>query len=317
VEAAVIIRLSERSDREEILRFVAEMGFNPRDAATWDGLGMVAMTAWEGPRLVGSIPMEPRALQVGGGRCVATVHETVVAVHPEWRNKRVGSRLQEAIFETRPGGAEMVTVFREEPESAAYRWYVRNGFAAVARVDSWFAEELGTSKLGPEFEVRGSAETGACWTEIERLRLEVDGDSVGLIGRGERPLHRWLDCHPYRGRYAFHFVMERARGELGAYALLGVGRMHSETTRADVLEFCVRERGREVSLIRAVLTVAKTYGWRPVRWPLASTDPNTATASAEGFTPAWGFDMLVKPMEGTRLAPCLAKDWRYAGIDYA
>ncbi|HEY8749151.1 MAG TPA: GNAT family N-acetyltransferase [Tepidisphaeraceae bacterium] len=319
----MIIRLSDASDRDVILRFIAEMGFNPRDAATWDSLNMVAMTAWEGSKLIGAIPLEPRILQIGGGSSVKTVHETVVAMHPEWRGRRVGSQLQDAILKERPNDAELATVFREKPESAAYQWYRRNNFSVVVHVESWFADPTAAIGRGDRFELIAASNIGKYWDAIEALRGEAMGAVPGLIGRRWRPLHEWLESHPYHARYAFYIVMRWNGGVLAEYALLGVGKMHSETLRADVLEFCPvndqPERGR--ALIDCVLEAALENNWSPVRWPLATSDPMTQVAADLGFKAQWGFDIMARaltPAAGHLLDTAVkATVWRYAGIDYA
>src|SRR3954470_19961683 len=91
------IRLARPDDRDRILDFIHQMGFNPRDTVTWDTLQMTAMTAWTGDELIGAIPLEPRPLQLAPGNVVTTLHQTAVAVHPDYRGKGIGTRLQRAL----------------------------------------------------------------------------------------------------------------------------------------------------------------------------------------------------------------------------
>src|SRR2546421_690610 len=104
------IRPAQDADRDMLLGFIEEMGFNPRDAATWDGLQMQAMTAWQGDKLIGAIPLEPRPLQAAPGTVVPSIHETVVAIRPEFRGSGIGTKLQQAIFDAPPNNAALVTV---------------------------------------------------------------------------------------------------------------------------------------------------------------------------------------------------------------
>jgi GNAT superfamily N-acetyltransferase len=314
------IRLSDTFDNDRILQFIAEMGFNPRDTLTWNGLNMSAITAWDGSTLVGAIPFEPRLLQIDEERCIPTIHETVVAMRPELRGQGVGSKLQNAIFEMCPEGAELVTVFREEPESAAYRWYQKNGFAPAMHVDSWFSDASDRCTEPAEYELSCAADiTDQQWRAIELLRLH----ELLKPGRIHRLLKFWLQVHPYRSRYSFHMVMQSTGSKLKRYALLGVGNMHSETTRVDVLEFChcdgTPESSRE--LIQCIQACAARNDWKPVRWPLAQSDPLTDIAAAAGFQRQWGFDMLARPLtpSAAELLKVVASTqrWRYAAVDYA
>jgi GNAT superfamily N-acetyltransferase len=318
----VIIRPSEPADRDALLAFIAEMGFNPRDAATWDGLKMLAMTAWDGHDLIGAIPLEPRTLQMESDQWVPIVHETVVAVRPEFRGKGLGSQLQQAIADAPPRGAKLATVFREEPDSPTYRWYASSGFAPVIHVDSWFIDNPSEVATRDDFEFLPAEECDDRWPSIEKIRRQVLSQSPGLLSRRQRPLKPWLEIHPYRSRYAFHFVTVRQGADLSACALVGVGAMHSQTTRVDILEFCVIDNEPALSrqLLDAVITCAARSGWHPIRWPLASSDPLTQIAAEAGFIARWGFDMLAKPLDASarNIMPAIGgSHGRYAGIDYA
>lgn len=121
------MRLARDEEGGKVLAFMEEMGFSPRTPATWHVLKMGAMVAWgKGGEVLGAVPFEPREVKgVGAG---GVWHETCVAVRESLRGGGVGSRLQEALAETaRRRGVSMLSVFREQPESPAYRWYVKCG----------------------------------------------------------------------------------------------------------------------------------------------------------------------------------------------
>jgi GNAT superfamily N-acetyltransferase len=289
------------------------MGFNPRDTITWDGLHMCAMTAWMGERLIGAIPLEPRHLRVSKNDVLRSVHETVVAVDPQFRGSGIGSRLQEAIAQQRPGGARIVTVFREEPSSLAYRWYLKNGFFKAVQIVSWMCEQ--PASIADERAPQIWRAADAPWDEIETARSE---GLIGAVERKSQPLRAWLAVHPYRQKYAFHVVSDGG----GAFALLGVGTMHSQTLRAEVLEFIAKDAESARSLLGAVAAAAVRENWKPIRFPLAINDPNAGVAQSLGFTSGWTFDMLVRPLDpdvtltGSVQGNVRFEEWRYAGIDY-
>jgi len=312
---SIDIRMNRPAERDAILAFVAEMGFNPRDAVTWDGLGMVAMTAWDGGRLIGAIPLEPRPLRVAEGVTAPAAHETVVAVRPEFRSRGIGSAMQAAIFERPPAGARVITVFREEPASAAYRWYVRNGFRAGVHIDSWFCDGRGDS-ADDRVEFFEVADARLPWNWLDDVWRAARRPGGGLVDRTRRPLREWLAVHPYRARYRFGVAVDR--GGAG-YALYGVGSMHSRGERIDVLEVVSAGAGPQTGerLVGALLYCSKRCGASPVRWPLAAGDPDVATATALGFDKRWGFDMLVRPLDAELdLGGGVLAGWRYAGVDY-
>jgi GNAT superfamily N-acetyltransferase len=314
------IRIARKEDRDPILDFIRAVGFNPRDAVTWDGLHMTAITAWASAQLIGAIPLEPRPLQVAPRRVVTTLHQTAVAVHPDYRGRGVGSRLQAALQAEPPVPAELATVFREEPKSAAYRWYVQSGFTAVMHIDSWFLSDPkaddallpppGYEEREPILDASGSLD--ALW------RKAHGGRFAGVVDRTRRPLAPWLAVHPYRSRYQFQLVtLPNKAGDLAGYALLGVGRLHSETIRADLLELIADSPSSRADTVRAVLDAAAANGWQPVRWPIAASDGESVELAAQlGFEKRWGFDLLAKPLNGFSLDGLDFSQWRYASVDY-
>jgi GNAT superfamily N-acetyltransferase len=290
------IRLSTPADRDAILAFIARSGFNPRDEVTWDGLNMIAMTAWLADRLIGAIPLEPRRLRIAGDRTIQTIHETTVSIEAEHRGGGLGSRMQAAIFAQRPFGADRVTVFREDPASSAYRWYQKNGFSPVMNIHSWFCDRPVSNGQPPRLWM--ASDPLAPWAALENQKSP---------GRVDRDLKSWLAIHPYRKRYRFWVVAD----ESGAAALLGVGTMHSQTERADVLQWTAPDADSAGSLLQAICNVAAVKDWRPVRIPLAANDPRTELVKSLGWESRWSFDMLARSISRFDSA-----DWGYAGIDY-
>jgi hypothetical protein len=133
------------------------------------------------------------------------------------------------------------------------------------------------------------------------------GGAGGVISRRHRPLREWLEVHPYLRRYQFHILIVPSAG----YALLGLGKMHSETMRVDVLELCGDEPSE---VLRCVEQFAARHGYRPIRWPLATSDLLREVAQAQKMIPGWDFDMLVRPLKG--MMP-KTENWPYSGTDYA
>ncbi|HWE02106.1 MAG TPA: GNAT family N-acetyltransferase [Tepidisphaeraceae bacterium] len=298
-------------DRDTILAFIERMGFNPRDPITWDGLQMLAMTAWDGCRLVGAIPLEPRVLCVGPGRAITSIHETVVAVDPAYRNGGLGSAMQRSIAERPPAGARIVTVFREEPASPAYRWYLKNGFSKAIEINAWFCEEPNTIAAGALPQTWGVDDPSLPWDQVDRVWRRT---SAGRVDRATRGLQAWLAVHPYRRRYSFHILGDSPNG----FALLGAGAMHSATIRADVLELMPTEINPTAveSLLRAIASRAAHEGWHPVRLPLAGSDSIIPVAQSLHFQPGRSFDLLIRPLGDFAISNEKTAAWRYSGVDY-
>jgi GNAT superfamily N-acetyltransferase len=312
------IRWSRSQDRDAILTFIQQMGFNPRDAVTWDSLKMQAMTAWQGGQLIGAIPLEPRPLRLTPAQSIPAAHETVVAVHPDYRANGLGSAMQQAIFADPSNDARLITVFREDPQSPAYRWYLKNGFSPLMHIDSWFCDPQASPDN--DLEMYRAHDPRIDYEVLHQLWLSATAQSAGFVDRRQRPLDQWLPVHPYRARYQFNILLDRrADRSIAGYALLGVGQMHSPTDRIDILDLVSTDNAPQ-ALITAIQRLSVTKAWHPVRWPLAAQDPNTTIAQQSGFEKKWAFDMLARAISPSDssfiLHPSSLTSWRYAGIDY-
>jgi GNAT superfamily N-acetyltransferase len=312
------IRLARGEERGQILNFIEAMGFNPRDHVTWDALEMFAMSAWQGGQLIGAIPLEPRPLRIAPQQTIWSAHETVVAVHPDHRNQGIGSAMQQDLFTLLAGEAQLVSVFREDPQSPAYRWYLTNGFRPAMQIDSWFHENGRTGGI-PPIDLYDPSDSRVPWDLIEKIWQTARHAGGGFVDRTERPLRSWLEVHPYRHRYEFNLAIERGRqGRQPGYVLYGIGTMHSESARLDILELLSTgdiESTRR--LLDAVLQSHRPKNCTVTRWPLAANDPAAQIARDVGFINKWSFDMLVRPLTAELdLSPEVTAGWRYAGIDY-
>lgn len=318
------IREADEGEIDEVLAFIVANGFNARDRTSWDGLGLRAATAWDGGRLVGAVPYQPRTIELGDGRGLVVAHETTVAVDESRRGHGLGSRLQEHLADARPAGIEALSVYREKPESGAHRWYRANGFEPVVHLTSWFVHDPIARAAGTaaqRLDVAPADEHPAI-DEVAALRAQAFASGGGFVRR-DRPLDELLAVHAYRHRYRFLVgTLAADDGSLRAHCVLGVGKLHSEHDRLDVLEFArhAPDDDESVRLVADDLTaLAAAQRWEPVRWALAEGDPAAAEVRTLGWEPGWDFDHLVRPLHGAPSVPelrALASSWRYQTLDY-
>jgi hypothetical protein len=186
------------------------------------------------------------------------------------------------------------------------------------QIDSWFHEEVRTDGI-PPIDLYDPNDSRIHWDLIEEIWQTARQTGGGFVNRVERPLKSWLAVHPYRHRYHFSLAVERGReGRAPGYVLFGIGTMHSDAPRLDILELLSTGDGEGSRwLLDAVLQSHRPKNCTTTRWPLAANDPNTQLARDAGFINNWSFDMLVRPLTAELdLSPDVTAAWRYAGIDY-
>ena len=289
------IRQATPTDRDDILTFIATMGFHPRSVHTWDTLKMSAVIAVKDDQMMGAVPFEPRTLHLAPGVSVPVLHQTCVAVAPIWRSFGVGHNLQEWTRSLAHSLGCGLTVFREDPSSRAYRWYVDCGFKPVITLDSYFLDVLPTSIT-----------TAAPAELLPPEALPRLPEHPGTFSRSATQAN-FLAAHPYRGRYTLHTVITDS-----GYALLGVGKLHSTTDRADILAL----EGDPPALLPILIATSRHHGWTPLRWTLPRPHPHTAIAASLGMTARWSFDMLASNLDVTHTNDRTAH-WTYRTLDFS
>ena len=308
------LRWAELADQPVLRAFLDRMGFVSRPPETWQALDMSAATAWQGDALVGAIPLEPRRLKLGADCHWRCLQQTTVAVAPELRGQGLGGALQDFLADALAERADAATVFREQPESAGYRWYLANGFRLLQRLWIW----AGTPAAG-------EAEPLACrpWRDaavpldrIEALRRHLSMAGQGLILPCEdRSLADWLPVHPYAAARRFEIAWQ---AEPFAYALLGL----VDGDRLELLEIgCEAQTSEGLhTLLAGLAPLASQRGVGQVRCILAETDREASEALQKlGFEREFAMDLLAKPLgEGPAQQPDSndRAHWRHQAIDY-
>ena len=132
-----------------------------------------------------------------------------------------------------------------------------------------------------------------------------------MVDQRERPLESWIAVHPYRNRYTFDVIPLGERG----YAVIGIGALHSDAARLDVLDLVAANAMDARALLDLCVAYARAREIVTVRVALAEADPHARIAAGLGMTAGWNFDLLIRPID-----PALSFDasgWRYATIDFA
>lgn len=312
MSGGVTLRLARPDEGPRVLRLIADLGFNPRTPETWNALSMGAVCAWEGDDLVGAVPFERRDLLAAPGRILKTAHQTCVGLREPHRGAGLGSRLQDQLALLLRDEVALLTVFREEPTSPAYRWYLKCGFTPAMRIESFFADppaRLASAPATPDplyQHLPHDPVHPVIAAALERLaddRLKSPGHLISPSMR------HWLAHHPYKGRYRFEWVI----GPSGA-VLLGIGRMHSSTDRVDVL--AMTRTPDPLPLLTQTAHLAATHGWTPLRWAVSTNDPHLPLARSLPMQSRWTFDLLAKSLRPLP-EPLPTHMWTYSTLDFA
>ena len=140
---------------------------------------------------------------------------------------------------------------------------------------------------------------GLTWDRIEAFRqADANGHHGCWVARETRPLAPWLAVHPYGGYYRYSVAWsEDSSGCLDGYAIIGCGRLHSQTERIEILEFAAADTRAAHKVLNVVLAYAAARDLKPLRWMLAAGDRQFEALAGElGLTSRFSIDLLVRPL---------------------
>lgn len=282
---------------EEVLSLIRGSDSTNRSSETWNANGMTAVTAFDGGRLIGALPLERRAFSLGDGRFMDILWISAAHVLPEYRGRGIGTAMDGKIDEYFMPERKAVFVYRGDETSLAYKWYAKLGYREVLPILS-FKKDVARPQTG----------TGG-----GRLLLETEEDfrkwegrlhscfnrNAGLCGGfPKRPPWFWSDKfrHHYYKEFYRYGIMALTRGEeVSAYAFIGETSLRDDVPRIDILELiCPEDGGAGDELLGAVMGVAFTRALKEVRIQVSSQEPLLKRVREAGFTSRMRFSMMAR-----------------------
>ncbi|MFC1462400.1 GNAT family N-acetyltransferase [Verrucomicrobiota bacterium] len=304
------IRLYTPVDLEAVLELLERSDNTSRTPATWTGNGMTAALAFDGDRLVGAIPVEPRTLCLGGNRAVRALWVSGAHVDEEYRSRGIGTMLDRKLREAFADEYDAIFVYRADETSRAFRWYARLGFHVLLPVVAYKAKAVSTG--APEYRWREGV-------------AGIEAGEVGLFSRltrtgaaGGNPLRHanyWstrIKSHCYGAFYKHGLLTVGSDEDPDSYAVLGETTIRDGVKRFDILDHgSPSDRAAWGSLIRAVMDLAAKRGLEEVRLQLSDEDRAVPWVGGLGFEKRWETNVM-----GSAIDPpgYLGRELRRAGI---
>lgn len=302
-------RLSESYDTSSVLRFIEDMGFTSRAQEYWvKNKLQAALCLSPNGDIVGAIPVHPRLLSLGDGQTIVTWHQTVVAVRPELRSTGIGTKLQDLLKrEAVARNVPIMTVYRRDESSNAYRWYSKNGFEDVLPIRSLTAEPLVDVRISPlAFEVQNVEGNYQLNSEIQQfLSNTISENPCGIHKLPDVSLSELHKRGAYSSIYRYECVTLKSDGVIMALAILGVGKLHSDGERVEILLHKEREAMYFLELVQRIRNYAYDNNYSPVRIAISQLDPLLLPLCDLGFVDNWGFKFRVCAIDLIKLQSVL------------
>ena len=313
----ITIRKYTDNDLDAVLRLIARSEATNRTRQTWTGNDMSAMLAFAGEELIGIIPFERKRIVLGKNEEISALWVSAAHVEQEYRSQGIGTRLDQAIKDVFYPEYEAVFVIREDPKSAAYRWYQKLGYQHLANILSLKWEVLSPGDK-MEFTLLDTPEQMFQYGKKLKTCFE---ENIGICGgypkRDERFWGKKPETHYYRDFYSYSIIAieDKTNSRILAYALLGRTDLRDDVDRLDILEFIVpQEEKIKNHFIRAVAAYTRKIGCRELRVQLAEQDSFTEWFKDCGFVLRWQTNLLGKYIATDKKFEGI--NWKFFHVDY-
>ncbi len=297
-----VISMSRRSDSTS------------RTPETWRGNNMTAVLAFNGPTLVGMIPIERRKLVTSDNKTENVLWVSGAHVDADLRGMGLGSRLDAGIRRFFSKSFKGVFVYRHDKKSKAYRWYIKNGYRKIVSIVS-LKRKTPASIKNVKYTVLSKPSEFGKWGQ--KLSDLLTNSLSGRSGFAKRYPCFWKDkasSHYYKNFYSYSIIILPDSGRVSAYALCGLTSMKDGIRRIDILEYAQSGRKNLNRLYAAICDLAGRKKAKEIRVQLSARDRKDLTFFFDkGFKERWKTNVLFK---GFGIGRNKLRRWKYFQFDY-
>jgi len=290
-------RLFQEDNLPEVLDLIDRSISTNRSVDTWHSNNMTGVLAYDEGKLIGAIPLEPRIFSLGNNEFIKILWVSAAHVDPEYRSQGIGGGMDLKIKDYYYPDYKGVFVYREDEKSAAYRWYMKNGYQKLLSILS-LRKEVGQSKIPVKCQI---LQTEAEFQEFgEQIYNCFDANTKMYGGFPKRDRLFWAaksKTHYYKESYDYSMVLVFSGTDLQGYAFLGKTDIKDGVKRFDILEMIYSDTETGNSLLASITGYARSEGLSELRIQMSQQDPGLDWIKSQEFTVRWETNMLGKLMD--------------------
>jgi len=301
VKRDLMIRPYIPSDLSEIISLIGRSDSTDRTELTWSKNHMTGILGFEGKKLIGAIPFEPRNFVLGNGEYSKVLWVSAAHVDSEYRSMGLGGKMDKVARENFYPDYEAIFVYRGDENSLAYKWYSRLGYYDILRILSFKIDVR-------QVENRTNYHCYSSLDELKNIENEIFkcyhlhyGDFGGSPYRHKSFWSEKIFSHYYQNYNRYFIIVLHHEGEVESYAVLGKTKFRDCVERFEILEYCCPDENKYRNrLVTAVMAEAYKRGLKEVRIQLSNQDPGLQYFEEYGFYFSWRTNLigiLIRPEE--------------------
>ncbi len=300
---------------DQIVKLINESDHTDRSFDTWKKNSMTAVLAFKNKELIGAIPFEQHKIRLSKNNYLRGLWVSGAYVKPEYRGLGIGS-LMDSEIRSLILNKEIVMVMRHDEGTAAFRWYIKNGYNIISEILSLkmnIKPKINDDKKNYEIIQKNDIPKHS-----KNLLRIFNRHNDNKFNYPERSINSWqnrIEFHYYKNFYKFFIILSKLENGEKIFAILGETSIKDNIFRIDILEIsCPENEADLTSFFEKIQHFAKERKVDQIRIQVAKYDKLKNIALKYGFKLRWKTNLMSKSLNDKNNVSKI--DTRFFQIDY-
>lgn len=296
-------RKYEKKYLDQVLEIYDKSDNTNRDENTWLANNMDGILCFEGDKLIGILPFEHRELKLDQKESIYVLWITGAHVDPIYRSSGIGSTCIKYIEKHYYPKYNFIFVYRNNPESLAYKWYKKNNFHHLLNILSLKFSHNCIKSINSDFYneyilLDNIVEVKKHENYLFECYYYNNKNMSGSKVRSSESWSKNITSNYYYKYYKYSVVVIKSESKFISYALLGRTNFKDQIDRFDILEFSCPDIYQEKNkLILSIINHANQLRIPEIRIQLSNQDNIFYDLLNLGFEYRWQTNILGKVID--------------------
>lgn len=309
------IKLFNNKYLYQILKLIRQSDHTNRTVSTWNNNNMTAVLAFKENLLIGVIPFEQHEIKISNKRYVSGLWVSGAFVKNKFRNYGIGSLLDLKVRKLLPQ-KKLIMVMRHDEGTAAYRWYIKNGYKIISEILSLKMRiKKNIPKNNQDYKILKVNEVRSYAKDLLKIFEHHNSKKNNFPRRSLKYWENRMLFHYYKNFYKFYIILLELNSKKESFALIGETSIKDSINRIDILEVSCGSRAKDIkNLFDKIHHFGNKRGIQEIRIQLAGCDELSKLAINYGFAERWRTNLMSKSLN--KKIQILKNETRFFQIDY-
>lgn len=309
------IKLYKKKYLYPILKLIRQSDHTNRTATTWNNNNMTAILAIKENLLIGAIPFEQHDIKISDNQYVRGLWVSGAFVKKKFRNYGIGSLLDLEVRKLLPQ-KKIIMVMRHDEGTAAYRWYIKNGYTVISEILSLkMPIRKNILKNNQDYKILKVNDVRSYAKNLLKIFERYNSKKNNFPKRSLKYWENKMLFHYYKNFYKFYIILAELNSKKESFALIGETSIKDGIHRIDILEVSCDSCAKNIkNLFDKIHDFGNKRGVQEIRTQQASCDELSKLAINYGFVERWKTNLMSKSLN--KRIKVLKNETRFFQIDY-